>query len=250
MATTNRTENDITVDEVLALLKRTSLPTVVVEGADDMIIYRTFEEGLSHLGVSVLPVGGRQKVLEIFSRKGEVPASVRLIFIADQDVWVNIGIPLAFRDESLIFTNGYSIENDVYADGQLSKLLRDTECEKFESDLSAFVEWYALALDRHLRDSSHAISLHPDHVLNVAERPKLLELAPSELYPHDLRSLIQQNYHRLLRGKSLISLLLRNTNYKNREPHHTGKALLELVAVRPGPLLMDISRRIELCFTS
>lgn len=243
------TQNEITVEEILALLKRTSLPTIVVEGNDDMIVYRIFEDKLSHIGVSVLPVGGRQKVLEVFRRRYELTEAPQLIFIADKDVWVHAGVPPEFEDSHMLFTHGYSIENDVYIDGELWNLLRGYEGTKYQAELNDFIEWYALALDRHLRDSAEPISLHPDHVLNPDERHTLLELRAGETYPTAFRDAITSDYRRVLRGKSLIALLLRNINYKGRAARHKSNALLESVAVRPGPILNDLYQRVEEYFS-
>jgi hypothetical protein len=236
---------DITTDEVVSLLKRTSLPTIIVEGCDDMIVYRAIEEKLAHLGVSMLPVGGRGKVLDVFQRKSEIPNTVRVAFIADKDLWVSIGIPEEFAADQLIFTEGYSIENDIFLDGELWKILKGSEPQKFETELKEFVEWYALAINRTINGCSEPISLHPDHVLCPKQRLDLLKLKEGEEYPAALREKIINEYKKLVRGKSLISLLLRNVNYKGREPRHTDKALLESVAIRPGPLLQRITSAVE-----
>lgn len=243
--TNPRTPNEITVNEILATLKRTSLPTLIVEGSDDMIVYRRFEDSLAYLGVSVLAVGGREKVLEIFGRRNEIPCSVKTIFIADQDTWVNTGIPPEFQDPSLIFTDGYSIENDIYRDGELWKLLQNHEKNRYDEDVDSFIEWYALALDRHLRDSSNPIATHPEQVLNPAQRPVLLALQSAETYPTALRQEILDDYRRLLRGKSLLALLLRHTNVKGRGVRHSDSALFETVAVRPGALITELCQQVE-----
>lgn len=176
---------ELDVEEIIALLKKTSLPTVIVEGSDDMIVYRRFEIRLAHLGISIFPVCGRKKVLDIFLRKSEIPADVKLVFVADQDTWVNTGVPAQYQSSQMVLTTGYSIENDVFMDGNLVSLLKGQEVAKFSSELESFVEWYSLALSRHLNGSNHLISLHPDHVLNPVQRPALLALcAESNIQMH------------------------------------------------------------------
>lgn len=239
---------EMTVDEVVATLKKTSLPTIVVEGKDDIIVYRVFEEKLAVLGVSVLPVGGREKVLEVFLRKSEFSTASRTVFIADKDVWSVAEIPSEYVDQSMLFTHGYSIENDIYIDGDLRNLLRGKEHCKYAQELHKFIEWYALALNRHLVDSSCPIALHPDHVLNPGTHQSLIALEHGESYPEELRQRISDDYASLLRGKSLLALLVRNTSYKGREPRHSHSALLETVAIRPGKLLNDLHERVEMCF--
>lgn len=229
-----------TVDEIIALLKKTNLPTVVCEGSDDLIVYRRFEEHLEDLGVSILPAGGRKNVLQIFDRRAEIPSSVRLAFVADRDTWVNSSVPAAYVVPALCLTAGYSIENDVIADGNLEGLLIGSELASYRAELGDFLDWYALALDRHLKDPSSSIALHPDHVLNPVERGALMALSLGESYPSGLRQSLAVDYRSTVRGKSLLSLLIRNTNTRTGLPKHTDKALLEIVAMRPGALLKKL----------
>ncbi len=250
MITIMRTANDITVDEVIALLKNTSLPTLIVEGRDDMIVYRRFEDKLAHIGIDVLPVGGRLKVLEIFNRRHEIPKSVKIIFIADQDTWINSGIPSTFQDSTLLFTDGYSIENDVYRDGELWNLLQAPDMNKYQGEINSFIDWYALALSRHLANSTHPIALHHDQVLDRLQRPALLALHPTESYPNTLRQEILSDYARMLRGKSLFALFLKHTNAKGRGARHTDSGLFEMVAVKPGTLLKELLRKVEQGFNT
>ncbi len=233
---------EITTEEIIAILKRTSLPTVIVEGCDDMIVYRNIEKELAHLGVSMLPVGGRRNVLDVFNRKNEIPNHVRVAFIADKDIWVITDIPEEFADDQLIFTEGYSIENDIFMDGKLCDILNDSE--KFEEELKDFIEWYALAINRMINGCSETISLHPNEVLCPNKRPWLLKLKDGEEYPEELRYRIANDYMRMVRGKSLISLFLRNAKNK-----YTHKSILELVAIRPGPMLKRIISEVEAAIT-
>lgn len=70
-----------TFDEFVALLKRTSLPTLVVEGKDDMIVYRRLEDEYCDESLSVLSVGGRDKVLRLFEALSESPVAAKIIFL-------------------------------------------------------------------------------------------------------------------------------------------------------------------------
>jgi hypothetical protein len=239
---------ELTVDEIIGLLKKSALPTVVVEGDDDMIIYRRLEARLAYLGVSVFPVGGKTKVLSLFCRRTELRSSLKLAFLVDQDTWVNTGVPAEYDSPVVLLTWGYSIENDVYVDGELDQLLSGADATRFEYEIDQFVEWYALALSRHLRGAPTSISLDPNHVLDVTQRSILLSLEPNESYPTALRSQIRQNFAKLLRGKSLLSLLIRNTNSRPGQPKHSDKALLEMVSIRPGPIISGLTRSLEAIF--
>lgn len=230
----------ITADEAIALLKNTSLPTIVVEGNDDMLIYRKLEEELSSLNVSVLPVGGRGNVLKLFERRGELPAANKILFISDKDMWVISGVPPQFHDAALIFTNGYSIENDVFVDGNFISMLSAAERAEFENDLDQFVQWYALAVSRHLIDPTNPISNHPDCVLDASNFPSLTALRTGESYPARLRGEIRTHYSSHIRGKSLFYLFFRQAAKPKRPVKHNVKSLMETVGSRPGALVGSI----------
>jgi len=178
-----------------------------------------------------------------------VPNHVKLGFVADQDVWINSGIPAVYKTPQLVFTHGYSIENDVFCDGNLTALLTAPDIGHFEEELEKFLSWYALFLSRHLSDSIHSISLHPDQVLEPGYWESCLSLQPGETYPEALRIELKNDYRRLLRGKSLLALLIRSTNRRPGQPRHNTKGLLETVAARPGPLLLQTESAIAKIFT-
>ncbi len=211
------------------------MPTLVVEGEDDALVYRILAKNLPAQNVEFLEVEGREKLLAIFAERDTLPKRLKIAFIADQDVWVYGEIPKEYQDNRLICTYGYSIENDVYLDGEFEKVFTKEEHLRFRKEVSDYIEWYALALSRHLRNRENGIDRHPNHVLNATERPKHLELRETENYPTELKNRIDNDYQRLLRGKSLFDLHIRNT-----KPHDSRETMLKSVAVRPGPHLQAI----------
>ncbi|CAD1785834.1 DUF4435 domain-containing protein [Xanthomonas euroxanthea] len=233
---------EMSMDEIIALLKKTSLPTIVIEGSDDVIIYRKLEERLSDKGVSILPVGGRSRVIEIFNRRNELNA-VKITFIADKDCFVYEGVPPDLEHELLFFTDGYSIENDVYRDGDLPAILTEMEAKKYHQDLEKFIRWYALAMSRFIEGQDSNLSLHPDNVFESYD--ELSNLQSGEDYPENLRLKISEDYGRLLRGKSLLTLLVKHASYRGRGVRHHTKSLLETVAARPGPLISNLFSRVS-----
>jgi hypothetical protein len=242
--------HEYSVDEIVEILKRTSLPSIVVEGRDDIVVYRRIEERMSTIGADVLPALGRDKLLKVFERRSELPSTARVVFIADKDTWVHSGVPAEYSDQMLVFTDGYSIENDLYRDGQLEGLLLGAERQAFERELEDFVSWYAIALSRHLTDNNENIRLHPNHVLDRRFFSDLVSLRYGESDPQALRDEIRSDYPRLLRGKSLLSLLDRQTTRPGRQPSHKPLALLELVAVNPGPLLQEIEAKASIVLST
>lgn len=239
---------DITVDEMIATLKRSSLPTLVTEGGDDVIVFRGAEVDFSSVGLSILPVGGRDKLLQIFCRRDELE-HITIAFIADRDVWVYDKVPPEFVSENLVLTDGYSVENDLYRDGNLENLLTNDEVGRFRAELSAFIKWYALAVARVLDGRGGKIRVHPNHLLDNNERLKdELKLQEGEAYPDDLKSKIDSDYKKYLRGKSLMPLIMRQLSYPGRSVRHNHRSIMEIVACNRGLLIGAIYDQLKAIF--
>ena len=80
------------------------------------------------------PVGGRETLLAVYKRRNEF-AHLPVAFVADRDLWLFSGIPPDYPD--IIWTEGYSIENDLYADANLENLLDADEVEEHQQVLDA-----------------------------------------------------------------------------------------------------------------
>lgn len=73
-----------------------------------------------------------------------------------------------------------------------------------------------------------------------------LRLTAGEAYPHALRTLLGKKYIFLLRGKTLMALLIRNLS--SQKIQNNDKALLHSVSIRPGKFLKRLFSRVEDCF--
>lgn len=240
----SRSNRHFTVDEYIAVLRRSQIPTIIVEGNDDIVVYRFIEKTLGATAVSVLPVGGRENVLEIFQRRGEL--NVPVFFIADRDNWCITGVPEEFSSDQLALTNGYSIENDVIHDGELLAYLTPQESDRLKSELETFIEWYALALSRHLRAVGAVIKTHPNAILDdAANRARLCLLIEGESYPQALRERLLAAPFELIRGKSVFAMLMRHLSYQDRQPRHHHLALMEVVGAKPGHYIGSIFQRVS-----
>ena len=96
---------NLTVDEIVAYLSRSQLPTVVVEGKDDMRIYGWAEARVGNTKAYVLATGGRNTLLAVYQRRNEF-ANLPVAFVADRDLWLFSEIPADYHD--VIWTQGYS----------------------------------------------------------------------------------------------------------------------------------------------
>ncbi|GAA2854570.1 hypothetical protein GGQ99_003165 [Aminobacter niigataensis] len=233
---------EITVDEAIATLKRSSWPTTIIEGKDDTIVFRRLEDIFVNEMISILPVGGRDKVLAIFERRSEINRPEGIAFVTDKDSWCVSGVPTDYQSDCLLLTNGYSIENDVICDGDLLGLMTAAERSEFERELQEFLRWYALAFSRFLKGNGEVIKTHPNEVLDPAGVK--VDLLADEVYPDELLQLLSEQPIQLVRGKSMFGLLMRRLSYGGRVVRHNHKALMETVAAKPGPILAALFHRV------
>lgn len=235
-----------TPDELYELLKRSSLPTVLVEGKNDIIFYRKVEEELQELGVDMLPAGNKDAVLEVRRRIREDPISAPIVFVVDKDLWVHSEAPEVPDISDVITTEGYSVENDLFIDGELTALLSADEKLAFETELRKFLRWYALAVHRTLNGNSSAFRTHPGKILDDAlHYAECLKLESNEAYPERFLDFLLENYPKLLRGKSLFALLHRQLSRKKRKTKFGESQLMEIGAARMGPNFQRIKQLVS-----
>lgn len=218
----------LSVEDAVSHLKRTALPTLIVEGGSDAIVLRRLEDLISDLGLSVLPVGGRDTALEIFRRRGEFTTDV--LYFVDQDCWIYTGVPAEFDDSKLGCTHGYSIENDMFQDGELITLLTEAERTKFGQELNHFLPWFTNRVEEVLGGAVPNFAAHPNTILSHPP-----EFANDNALLADLLA----NFDRKVRGHSLFALLMRR--FAGRWPKYSYDNLLEIAAARSGPNLSRIA---------
>ena len=236
-----------TVEELFELLKRTELPTVLVEGKDDIIFYRRIEENLSEVGVDILPAGNKHAVLQLRDMLSGEAVKNTIVFIVDNDLWVHT--ESANDAEELITSEGYSVENDIFSDGELCELMSAEERATFDVELERFVRWYALAVSRQLRGLDCEFRTHPTKVLDESEfYEQQLKLFENETYPDGLYSEIVAHYPRLLRGKSLFALLQRQLSKGRRRTKFGTHQLMEIGAARKGEKFERICNLVRTVF--
>lgn len=218
---------ELTTEEIVATLRRTKLPTVVIEGKDDLVVFRRLEVACQDIQLSVFPVNGRSRVLDLFDERRKLGLPSNISFAADKDMWVFDGVPTPYDTAQIALTDGYSIENDVYRDGGLEELMLPEERRIFERELEIFLAWYASAVCR--RDDE-CLRTHPNEVLSRAS-------SPGQAFGEnvlEVLDVLRKNYASFVRGKSLVGLLMRQINKPGRHARYNKSSLLELVATRPG----------------
>lgn len=216
---------DPTIENLVIALRLSNKPNIIVEGRDDEIIYGTLVERLGRFDVDFFSAGSKDTLLYLYEELSEYEkvGDFRhgpVAFIADRDMWLFRGIPNQYDD--IIWTEGYSIENDLYSYAKL----RDRIGNKTEYDhtLDAISMWFAYKVEEYLeknplektfesiRDEEH---VDVAHHLNRIIPPDKATLSPDlEFLPSDHKRVreVGKAYHLQLRGKLLFELLVRFLN--------------------------------------
>ena len=217
------TPNPMTVEHLVGVLRRARKPNIVVEENDDVIIYRELTKRIGILEVVLLSSGGREKLLQIYERRDEF-AQVPVAFIADQDMWLFSGIEPGYDD--VIWTNGYSIENDLYSDAELERLLDDNETAEHQQILDAISTWFAFAVEEYLAGNAPKLDLHCDEMVPPGKTELDTDFCTRQGFHTPNAERVQQirnTYQLLLRGKQLFQLLVR---FLSKPTHGFEKASL------------------------
>ena len=75
-----------TLEELVSAIRRSNAINLIVEGSDDIVVYRVLERELVKTleqMIVLVPAGGRSQLLEIHEILREEPAIERCIFICD-----------------------------------------------------------------------------------------------------------------------------------------------------------------------
>ena len=232
----------LTANDALAVLSRSSLPTVVTEGSDDYRIMRKFEERLADCGIDFLPVGGKAKVLDTWQR---LPQTRRrnTVAIVDLDEWLYVGIPDEYIGEGLFYTFGYSIENDIFLDADLIGICDPHEKADFLNELSIVSARHAREIEHLVHQRNFQIADHVSAIINAGDIS--VSLNNAEMHR---KHLLERHHGQLLRGKTLLQLLVRQSSREGRYVKFGYKHIYELGATRMGTIFQNLEDNIRAYF--
>jgi hypothetical protein len=217
-----------TADELIATIKRSRLPTVLVEGSDDQTVYRHVESLIRTSHASVLPCGGRDTLLAIFRRRIEL-AGRQVAFVADRDMWLFSGIPTGF--EEIIWTEGYSIENDIYSGSDIERLLEPSESAEHKILIDRLCKWFSFEVEEYLAGRSISLKHHVSEIVPLGQNDLDAGFIARRGYREPKAALhfeIASNYQIRLRGKQLIQALVRYLSASGRIAKYSFAAVIEL----------------------
>jgi len=228
-----------TVDEIVNTLKRSYLPTILIEGTDDVFVYRWLKGKLNNSLVSLQTCGGRNSLFSIHDRKHEF-SDKNVVFVADRDAFRFDGIP--DERDTIIFTSGYCIENDIFEGSNIGYFV-DIE-DRVDHDLLRRIigKWFAFQVNKYqleaptTQNKSLSVATH----INVISPAGLGAICPT--YSADIGysepssdsiDLIMNEYNLNVRGKQLFQMLSRFLSKKGRFSSFSDKNLIE-IALKQG----------------
>lgn len=189
---------------------------------------------------NVLPVGGKETLLAVYKRRSEF-AHLPVAFVADRDLWLFSGIPPDYPD--IIWTKGYSIENDLYADADLENLLDTDEVDEHRQVLDSIIEWFAFEVGEHLADREAQVDRHCNEIVPLGQTEMDQGFCTRRGFrsPNaELHQQIKEEYQLQLRGKSLFQVLIRFLNAPGRGTRYSILTLHEnAFKLTPSHELMD-----------
>lgn len=227
---------NFTDQEICAILSRTRIPTLVIEGKHDLFLFRRLQEEIGPSNISIFPVGGKTRVISAFRSQTPATGTTSLLFFVDKDEWTFCAIPAEFDVENFETTDGYSIENDLVHDGNILNLMTAEEHAVFKSDMDKFVLWFSIQMARYLNGAPCNLKKFVGQVLDSEiEYQADCALAVGEVVPEEVSQLVSDDPVKRIRGKSLLQIISRQLNAVGRVARHQPNALLETGAAAKGP---------------
>lgn len=232
------TTNPIKVEELVNYLSKSSLPTILVEGKDDMRIYNWVKEYFDnrHM-VDVMAVGNRSKLLTIYDRREEF-RHLPVAFVADRDMDYLFEEP-PNRYKSIVWTEGYSIENDLYAGGEsdLKKLLNQGEDLLHKRILDVIIEWFAFEVEEFSYGRQAKVGRRLKDIVPHGQTEMDESFRECRgFHPPDaaIYQQIREAYQLRLRGKFLFEMLHRFLGAHSRDPGYNLFSLYEMAFKLPN----------------
>ena len=231
------TMNPTNVKELVAYLSKSNLPTIVVEGRDDMRIYNWAKENFDNDTATVLPVGSRSKLLAVYDRREEFK-HLPVAFVADRDMDYLFKEPSNYYKD-IVWTEGYSVENDLYAGGEsiLKKLLNQEEDLQHKRILETLIEWFAFEVEefsygRYAKVNRKLKDIVPDGQTKMDENFR--ECRGFRSPNASIHQKIKEAYQLRLRGKFLFQMLHRVLADNSRDPRYNLFSLYEMAFKLPN----------------
>lgn len=220
----------LSVDEIVATIRHSSLPTLLVEGRDDMTVYSWIQSKRQRVKPDILPCGGRRTLLDVYARRTEF-AEKQVLFLADQDMWMFSGIPAGY--DKIIWTRGYSIENDLLNAKSVHRLLGRDECREFAVICKELSRWFAFEVNEYLNGRPHFVNVHVNRILPLGATELCKTILRERGFaepPSQLVKSIRREATLRLRGKTVLQVYTRILNAPDRISKFSCRNVVEIAA--------------------
>jgi hypothetical protein len=221
--------NPLTETEITSLIEHSSLPIILVEGREDMSIYSWLASGRLPGGVEILPCSGRTTLLGVFERRHEF-ADKSVAFVADRDMWLFSGVPTCYLD--VVWTHGFSVENDVLSSSLVDRLFSASEKEEFRKLARELCIWFAQEVTEYL-DGRHAVlDVHINQLIPLKSQTLDPSYSARRRYrassSKELLRRIQAKPKQMVRGKQILQLYVRILDAPSRRARYRTHSVLEI----------------------
>lgn len=237
----------MTTEEIISMLKHTALPTILVEGRDDMTTYRWIEEDLGIFNANIVSCGGRDCLLKIYDNRREFP-NLKTVFLADQDCWLFTKCPENYCD--VILTSGYSIENDILNQSSVPALLSEIEKAEFDQIAKELSKWFAFEVENLMVGNDWNVDLHPNQLVPIGTSTLARTVISKIAYKKPSNKLIKHIYAEFnlkFRGKSLLQLYARILNNPRRKSKYSKENILEIgTKLKKSKYLLELVDKIRM----
>ena len=203
---------------VASMLLHSNLPTVLVEGVYDVGWYRVL---LRKGGIkwSLQPAGGRNSLFVIHDMlvgKG----NRQVVYVADRDMFSFTGIPSSYAD--VVFTSGYSIENDVLKDSYVHRLFTDAERQLIAGYKGELAKWFSFCAEQKLAGKEPELDVPINAVAEHDRQTGRVSLKTAYLahigYVPPAQSTVDRvlsEFEMIFRGKCLLGLYAWVTKFRH-----------------------------------
>jgi hypothetical protein len=138
-------------------------------------------------------------------------------------MWFFVDVPKDYED--IVFTDGYSIENDLYIESYFNSLLQPDDLKKFDNLIKELSIWFAFEVNRGVSRCDVSIDkICPNNFFCPDFKEAINFVNP----PQEIVDFIYCEYTRALRGKNLFQALLRflkPSGFSNSVLHRLGAKL-------------------------
>ena len=235
-----------TIEEIVSSLKRSFIPIILIEGTDDIFIYRYLKSRLNTTLITLQTCGGRSNLFAIHARRSEF-VEKNIIFVADKDAYRFDGIPDERKD--IVFTSGYCIENDIYHGSSIENFIDEEDKSEHELLRKIIGKWFTFEVDKYKNaiSTSSATDLSVAAHINVISPPGSGNMCPDfskKIGYSDPDAMFVEyiftEYNLNVRGKQLFQMLSRFLSKKGRFSSFSDKNLIEIALKQNNNYLLDI----------